>query len=142
MLQILYSFHSLDYWCNPYFQFALSLGIGSPPGQMDPKAFLLQKFNVTARQRVSSWFTVKFIFGVLVPCVMKVSIWFQWFKLQWCFSSFLLSTIWIQLLMAVIMGKMSCIVVMWCQERMVCGCTRVWKMSNMIAVTCHVSAMS
>ncbi|RDX83370.1 Peptidyl-tRNA hydrolase, mitochondrial, partial [Mucuna pruriens] len=37
--------------------------IGSPPGQMDPKAFLLQKFNVTARQRVSSWFTVKCTFG-------------------------------------------------------------------------------
>ncbi|KAK7400132.1 hypothetical protein VNO78_11332 [Psophocarpus tetragonolobus] len=30
----------------------LRIGIGSPPGQMDPKAFLLQKFNVTARQRI------------------------------------------------------------------------------------------
>lgn len=29
------------------------LGIGRPPGQMDPKAFLLQKFNATARERVS-----------------------------------------------------------------------------------------
>ena len=30
----------------------LLLGIGRPPGQMDPKAFLLQKFNATARDRV------------------------------------------------------------------------------------------
>jgi hypothetical protein len=42
------------------FQFVLLTGIGKPPGQMDPKAFLLQKFNVTARQRVCSWFTVFF----------------------------------------------------------------------------------
>jgi len=39
--------------------FNLLTGIGKPPGQMDPKAFLLQKFNVTARQRVSSWFPVE-----------------------------------------------------------------------------------
>ncbi|KAF5725526.1 hypothetical protein HS088_TW23G00249 [Tripterygium wilfordii] len=31
----------------------LRIGIGMPPGQMDPKAFLLQKFNATARERVS-----------------------------------------------------------------------------------------
>ncbi|XP_031110535.1 peptidyl-tRNA hydrolase, mitochondrial-like [Ipomoea triloba] len=30
----------------------LRIGIGRPPGQMDPKAFLLQKFNATARERV------------------------------------------------------------------------------------------
>ncbi|BAT89305.1 Peptidyl-tRNA hydrolase [Vigna angularis] len=30
----------------------LRIGIGSPPGQMDPKAFLLQKFNLIARQRI------------------------------------------------------------------------------------------
>ncbi|KAI5384993.1 peptidyl-tRNA hydrolase, mitochondrial isoform X1 [Lathyrus oleraceus] len=30
----------------------LRIGIGKPPGQMDPKAFLLQKFNVAARQRI------------------------------------------------------------------------------------------
>ncbi|KAF1866992.1 hypothetical protein Lal_00049419 [Lupinus albus] len=30
----------------------LRIGIGQPPGQMDPKAFLLQKFNVTARHRI------------------------------------------------------------------------------------------
>ncbi|KAB2607533.1 DNA topoisomerase 2-like [Pyrus ussuriensis x Pyrus communis] len=30
-------------------------GIGRPPGQMDPKAFLLQKFNATARRRVIIW---------------------------------------------------------------------------------------
>ncbi|KAL5708567.1 peptidyl-tRNA hydrolase [Ranunculus cassubicifolius] len=30
----------------------LRIGIGSPPGQMDPKAFLLQKFNATARGRI------------------------------------------------------------------------------------------
>ncbi|KAL1351194.1 hypothetical protein HN51_015134 [Arachis hypogaea] len=29
-------------------------GIGRPPGQMDPKAFLLQKFNVTARQQIAN----------------------------------------------------------------------------------------
>lgn len=46
-----------------YFQFALSIGIGSPPGQMDPKAFLLQKFNLTARQRVSSSLTAKCTLG-------------------------------------------------------------------------------
>ncbi|KAJ8445054.1 hypothetical protein Cgig2_022574 [Carnegiea gigantea] len=30
----------------------LRIGIGRPPGQMDPKAFLLQKFNSLARERV------------------------------------------------------------------------------------------
>ncbi|XP_073267056.1 peptidyl-tRNA hydrolase, mitochondrial isoform X5 [Populus alba] len=30
----------------------LRIGIGRPPGQMDPKAFLLQKFNATARERL------------------------------------------------------------------------------------------
>jgi len=30
---------------------------------MDPKAFLLQKFNLTARQRVSSSLTAKYTFG-------------------------------------------------------------------------------
>ncbi|GJN07893.1 hypothetical protein PR202_ga25764 [Eleusine coracana subsp. coracana] len=29
------------------------LGIGRPPGQMDPKAFVLQKFNRTGRERVN-----------------------------------------------------------------------------------------
>ncbi|KAJ4814943.1 Peptidyl-tRNA hydrolase family protein [Rhynchospora pubera] len=29
-------------------------GIGRPPGQMDPKAFLLQPFNKTARERIDS----------------------------------------------------------------------------------------
>jgi peptidyl-tRNA hydrolase len=28
------------------------VGIGRPPGQMDPKAFVLQKFNKTGRERV------------------------------------------------------------------------------------------
>ncbi|XP_072979342.1 peptidyl-tRNA hydrolase, mitochondrial isoform X1 [Typha angustifolia] len=32
----------------------LRIGIGRPPGQMDPKAFLLQKFNATARERIDS----------------------------------------------------------------------------------------
>ncbi|KAM7523132.1 hypothetical protein LguiA_013034 [Lonicera macranthoides] len=32
----------------------LRIGIGKPPGQMDPKAFLLQKFNATARQRIDA----------------------------------------------------------------------------------------
>ncbi|XP_048133709.1 peptidyl-tRNA hydrolase, mitochondrial isoform X3 [Rhodamnia argentea] len=34
----------------------LRIGIGRPPGQMDPKAFLLQKFNRTARERDLLWF--------------------------------------------------------------------------------------
>ncbi|KAF3641695.1 Peptidyl-tRNA hydrolase, mitochondrial [Capsicum annuum] len=32
----------------------LRIGIGRPPGQMDPKAFMLQKFNSTARERKST----------------------------------------------------------------------------------------
>ncbi|KAJ9183144.1 hypothetical protein P3X46_007048 [Hevea brasiliensis] len=32
----------------------LRIGIGRPPGQMDPKAFLLQKFNATARERIDT----------------------------------------------------------------------------------------
>jgi len=32
----------------------LRIGIGRPPGQMDPKAFLLQKFNTTARGRIDA----------------------------------------------------------------------------------------
>ncbi|XP_047322645.1 peptidyl-tRNA hydrolase, mitochondrial [Impatiens glandulifera] len=32
----------------------LRIGIGSPPGQMDPKAFLLQKFNAIARERIDA----------------------------------------------------------------------------------------
>lgn len=32
----------------------LRIGIGRPPGQMDPKAFLLQKFNRTAQERIDA----------------------------------------------------------------------------------------
>lgn len=32
----------------------LRIGIGRPPGQMDPKAFLLQKFNAGARERIDT----------------------------------------------------------------------------------------
>ncbi|XP_055805381.1 peptidyl-tRNA hydrolase, mitochondrial [Solanum dulcamara] len=32
----------------------LRIGIGRPPGQMDPKAFMLQKFNLTARERIDA----------------------------------------------------------------------------------------
>lgn len=32
----------------------LRIGIGRPPGQMDPKAFVLQKFNKTSRERIDS----------------------------------------------------------------------------------------
>ncbi|KAL3518945.1 hypothetical protein ACH5RR_021534 [Cinchona calisaya] len=32
----------------------LRIGIGRPPGQMDPKAFLLQKFNAAARARIDA----------------------------------------------------------------------------------------
>lgn len=34
------------------------LGIGRPPGQMDPKAFLLQKFNARAQERVSCGYLI------------------------------------------------------------------------------------
>ncbi|XP_052154894.1 peptidyl-tRNA hydrolase, mitochondrial-like isoform X1 [Oryza glaberrima] len=30
------------------------MGIGCPPGQMDPKAFVLQKFNKTSLERIDS----------------------------------------------------------------------------------------
>nr|XP_043627911.1 peptidyl-tRNA hydrolase, mitochondrial [Erigeron canadensis] len=30
----------------------LRIGIGKPPGQMDPKAFLLQKFNASAQEKI------------------------------------------------------------------------------------------
>ncbi|XP_059440871.1 peptidyl-tRNA hydrolase, mitochondrial isoform X2 [Corylus avellana] len=32
----------------------LRIGIGRPPGQMDPKAFLLQKLNATAQERIDA----------------------------------------------------------------------------------------
>ncbi|PIM98751.1 Peptidyl-tRNA hydrolase [Handroanthus impetiginosus] len=32
----------------------LRIGIGRPPGQMDPKAFVLQKFNARARERIDA----------------------------------------------------------------------------------------
>ncbi|GLT76502.1 hypothetical protein SLA2020_481550 [Shorea laevis] len=32
----------------------LRIGIGRPPGQMDPKAFLLQKFNATSREQIDT----------------------------------------------------------------------------------------
>lgn len=32
----------------------LRIGIGRPPGQMDPKAFLLQKFNARAQERIDT----------------------------------------------------------------------------------------
>ncbi|KAL0417418.1 UNVERIFIED_CONTAM: Peptidyl-tRNA hydrolase, mitochondrial [Sesamum radiatum] len=32
----------------------VTMGIGRPPGQMDPKAFLLQKFNARARGRIDA----------------------------------------------------------------------------------------
>ncbi|XP_004295006.1 PREDICTED: peptidyl-tRNA hydrolase, mitochondrial [Fragaria vesca subsp. vesca] len=32
----------------------LRIGIGRPPGQMDPKAYLLQKFNATAQGRIDT----------------------------------------------------------------------------------------
>ncbi|KAL8170235.1 hypothetical protein V2J09_022039 [Rumex salicifolius] len=34
--------------------FRLRIGIGRPPGQMDHKAFLLQKFNVIAQERINA----------------------------------------------------------------------------------------
>lgn len=39
------------FWANVHS--STYLGIGRPPGQMDPKAFVLQKFNRTGRERVS-----------------------------------------------------------------------------------------
>ncbi|KAK8698310.1 hypothetical protein V6N13_114435 [Hibiscus sabdariffa] len=41
------------FWGNREFA-RLRIGIGKPPGQMDPKAFLLQKFNVLARERIDT----------------------------------------------------------------------------------------
>ncbi|XP_070012788.1 peptidyl-tRNA hydrolase, mitochondrial-like [Nicotiana sylvestris] len=32
----------------------LRIGVGRPPGQMDTKAFMLQKFNATARERIDA----------------------------------------------------------------------------------------
>ncbi|KAM6581752.1 hypothetical protein CsatA_005526 [Cannabis sativa] len=32
----------------------LRIGIGRPPGQMDPKAFLLQRFSLTAQERIDT----------------------------------------------------------------------------------------
>ncbi|KAL0436118.1 UNVERIFIED_CONTAM: Peptidyl-tRNA hydrolase, mitochondrial [Sesamum radiatum] len=32
----------------------VTMGVGRPPGQMDPKAFLLQKFNARARERIDA----------------------------------------------------------------------------------------
>ncbi|KAI9075751.1 hypothetical protein K1719_042237 [Acacia pycnantha] len=43
---VIYHFRGNKEFCR------LRIGIGRPPGQMDPKAFLLQKFNVAARQRI------------------------------------------------------------------------------------------
>ncbi|PSR86904.1 Peptidyl-tRNA hydrolase [Actinidia chinensis var. chinensis] len=45
---VIYHFHG-----NTEFP-RLRIGIGRPPGQMDPKAFLLQKFNATARDRIDA----------------------------------------------------------------------------------------
>ncbi|MBA0812179.1 hypothetical protein Gohar_026168 [Gossypium harknessii] len=45
----------------------LRIGIGKPPGQMDPKAFLLQKFNASARERFSLSFLYLLLFLFLYP---------------------------------------------------------------------------
>ncbi|KAK2986556.1 hypothetical protein RJ640_022434 [Escallonia rubra] len=47
----------------------LRIGIGRPPGQMDPKAFLLQKFNATARQRIDA--ALQEGAGVLKQLILK-----------------------------------------------------------------------
>ncbi|KDO54428.1 hypothetical protein CISIN_1g027742mg [Citrus sinensis] len=43
----------------------LRIGIGRPPGQMDPKAFLLQKFNAIARERDISFDCIIVFYGLL-----------------------------------------------------------------------------
>ncbi|KAL7116288.1 hypothetical protein ACP275_04G233400 [Erythranthe tilingii] len=45
---VIYHFHG-----NSEFP-RLRIGIGRPPGQMDPKAFVLQKFNARARERIDA----------------------------------------------------------------------------------------
>ncbi|RCV44824.1 hypothetical protein SETIT_9G405500v2 [Setaria italica] len=45
---VIYHFRRNQEFCR------LRIGIGRPPGQMDPKAFVLQKFNRTGRERIDS----------------------------------------------------------------------------------------
>ncbi|KAG2551942.1 hypothetical protein PVAP13_9KG442500 [Panicum virgatum] len=45
---VIYHFRQNREFCR------LRMGIGRPPGQMDPKAFVLQKFNRTSRERIDS----------------------------------------------------------------------------------------
>ncbi|KAJ1297144.1 hypothetical protein BS78_01G355500 [Paspalum vaginatum] len=45
---VIYHFRKNREFCR------LRIGIGRPPGQMDPKAFVLQKFNRTGRERIDS----------------------------------------------------------------------------------------
>ncbi|PKU67716.1 peptidyl-tRNA hydrolase, mitochondrial isoform X1 [Dendrobium catenatum] len=45
---VIYHFRGNREFCR------LRVGIGRPPGQMDPKAFMLQKFNKTARVRIDA----------------------------------------------------------------------------------------
>lgn len=47
MKSVIYHFHGNREFAR------LRIGIGKPPGQMDPKAFLLQKFNATAQERIN-----------------------------------------------------------------------------------------
>jgi peptidyl-tRNA hydrolase len=53
--------------CNYCISFSITLdlidvGIGRPPGQMDPKAFVLQPFNKTARERVKPNYLIMFYY--------------------------------------------------------------------------------
>lgn len=82
-------------------------GIGRPPGQMDPKAFLLQKFNASARERVCPLQGPSLIFLVGPRCWLKwlqtvnvfeefgLESWFQdhwmpqlWNYIRFCMTSF------------------------------------------------------
>ncbi|GAB2228500.1 hypothetical protein Droror1_Dr00022621 [Drosera rotundifolia] len=44
----------IHHFCGNREFIRLRIGIGRPPGQMDPKAFLLQKFNTVARERIGA----------------------------------------------------------------------------------------
>uniref|UniRef100_A0A0E0L6N6 Uncharacterized protein n=1 Tax=Oryza punctata TaxID=4537 RepID=A0A0E0L6N6_ORYPU len=60
LIRVLVAFDDRDLPCGvlrlqPKGGYGHHNGIGWPPGQMDPKAFVLQKFNKTSREQVNIW---------------------------------------------------------------------------------------